>query len=90
MEQQIDQNADNQKREEFPIEEFDGVDDWSARAWERIKRKEKLEAALARYPLSNLDATYAVLNRTGQDKELRDAIAKEIERRIDAKTDFND
>ena len=75
------------KAEEFPIEEFEGVPDWNAAAWEKIKARDAKRAALAEYlsklPMSSLDASHAVLNRDKQDVELRDAIAREIERRVD-------
>ena len=79
------------KGEELPIEEFDGVPDWNAEAWRLIqardagipKKQIPLPHTLSAYSLAALDSTFAVLNRTKQDPELRDAIAAEIERRID-------
>ncbi len=90
MEQQSDQNAENQKHEEFPIEEFDGVDDWNARAWERIQRQEKLATSLAGYPFSKLGTAHKYLISTEQDEELQSAIAAEIKRRTNDEPASND
>lgn len=78
------QTSPKPKGEEFPIDEFDGVEDWNAVAWKKIQQRDSLAAYLAQKTLQQLDATYTVLNRTRQDDKLRDAIAKEIEKRVDA------
>lgn len=88
----MDSDSPKPKGEEFPIEEFEGVPDWNTSAWEKIKARDaealkkqlSLAKSLSGYSMSALDSTYAVLNRTKQDPELRDAIAAEIERRIDS------
>ena len=88
----MDSNSLNPKGEELPIEEFDGVPDWNAQAWrqiqardaETLKKQMLLAKSLSGYSMAALDSTYAVLNRTNQDIELRDAIAAEIERRVDS------
>lgn len=98
MKDQFDSESSQTKGEELPIEELNGVTDWNASAWERIqnrdseslqKKQELLAGHLSALPINVLDSSFAVLNRTNQDTELRDAIAKEIERRIDA-DDSND
>ena len=79
------------KGEELPIEEFEGVPDWNAEAWRLIQARDAglpekripLPHTLSAYSMAALDSTFAVLNSTKQDPELRDAIAAEIERRID-------
>ena len=78
--------------EELPIEELDGIVDWNASAWARIQSRDteslRNQEAFARHlsalPMSALDSSFAVLNRTNQNIELKNAIAMEIERRIDA------
>ncbi len=80
------------KGEELPIEEVDEVDeDYNAIAQERIKARDEealkerlsLSKVLAGYSMGALNSTYAVLSRTKQDLKLRNAIAAEIERRVD-------
>jgi len=98
MEDLSTENLDSPKPrgEEFPIEEFEGVPDWNARAWERIqargaealKKRLSLAKFLAGCSMRALEGTYAVLDRQvlteGGDVELRDAIAAEIERRVNS------
>ena len=93
MKDQFDSESSQPKGEELPIEELNGIMDWNASAWERMQNRDKessqkkqeiLAGHLSAIPMSVLDSSFAVLNRTNQDTELRDAIAKEIERRIDA------
>ena len=87
----MDSNSLGPKGEELPIEEFDGVPDWNAEAWrqiqardaEALEKQRSLAKTLSEYSMSALDSMYAVLNRTNQDPELKDAIAAEIERRVD-------
>lgn len=93
MKNQFDAESSQPKGEELPTEELNSITDWNASAWERIqnrdressqKKQETLARHLSALPMNMLDSSFAVLSRTNQDTELRDAIAREIERRIDA------
>ena len=92
----VDSDSFKPKGEEFPIEEFEDVPDWNAKAWEQIRARDaetsrkrlSLTKILTGYSMTALESAFAVLNRKvlteGGDVELRDAIATEIERRVDA------
>ena len=92
----VDSDSFKPKGEEFPIEEFEDVPDWNAKAWEQIRTRDagtsrkrlSLTKILTGYSMTALESASAVLNRQvlteGGDVELRDAIATEIERRVDA------
>ena len=88
----MDSDSLSPKSEELPIEELDDVPDWNAEAWKQIQARNaealekqmSLAKSLSGYSMAALDSTYAVLNRTNQDIELRNAIAAEIERRVDS------
>ncbi|WP_345122047.1 hypothetical protein [Hymenobacter antarcticus] len=74
--------------EEFPIEELDGVPDWSATAWAQIQARDakavqpsQLGSYLAAASLGSLNSMKAVLTREPEDAALFEAIRAEIERR---------
>ena len=88
----MDSDSPKPKGEELPVEEFESVPDWNAEAWRRIQARDaqaleeqmSLTKSLSGYSMAALDSAYIVLNRTKQNHELRDAIAAEIEHRVDS------
>ena len=76
------------KGENFPIEEFSGVPDWNAKAWEKIKarqeeesRKQSLIEFLSEKPTSTLNAMLKVCIHEQQDPELQELIITELKER---------
>lgn len=74
--------------EEIPLEEFDGLPDWNAQAWETIKARDaknlpadQLPGYVAKLSGRELMALRAVLGHEPADLPLREAIAATLTQR---------
>ena len=81
-------NQPPRRGEEFPMEELDGLPDWNASAWERIKVRNIINLPITEFQhhveelsREELGALRTVLDHGPSEQPVRDAIAAELAKR---------